>query len=64
MLVTETQEIDKGLLSSLLSDETFWPSEPRTIEETGLSESLIESTRFTPPRTLNEPTAWWFSCLT
>ncbi|HAY82303.1 MAG TPA: AAA family ATPase [Planctomycetaceae bacterium] len=43
MLMTDTQEIDGGLLSSLLSDEAFWPSEPRTIAETGLTECVIES---------------------
>lgn len=43
MLTTDTQEIEEGLLASLLSDESFWPAEPRSLEETGLSESLIES---------------------
>jgi len=42
MQVTETQEIDHGLLASILSDEDFRPSEPRSIDETGLSESFIE----------------------
>jgi len=42
-ITTETQELDSSLLSSLLSDEVFWPAEPRSIEETGLSETFIES---------------------
>src|SRR5256885_13516022 len=28
------------------------------------SSALSCETRFTPPRTLNAPTGWWFSCLT
>ncbi len=32
-----------GLLAALLSEEGFWPSPPRSIEETGLSEAIIES---------------------
>lgn len=43
MTTTLTQEIDQGLLSTLLSDDAFWPSDPRSVEETGLSESMIES---------------------
>lgn len=43
MGVTETQELEEGLLATLLSDEAFWPSLPRSQEETGLSESYVES---------------------
>lgn len=43
MTVIDTQEIDHGLLTSLLADETFWPAEPKTLAETGLEESLVES---------------------
>ena len=32
-----------GLLASLMSDEIFRPAEPRTLEETGLASSLVES---------------------
>lgn len=42
-LVHETQSIDASLLGTLLTDDTFWPTEPQTLEETGLSESFIES---------------------
>lgn len=40
-LIHETQSID-GVLGSLLTDDTFWPTEPQSIEETGLSESFVE----------------------
>jgi len=43
MSATITQEISKELLSTLLSDDTFWPAEPRSMKETGLSEGFIES---------------------
>ncbi len=39
---TATNEVREGLLSELLSDEGFRPEVPRSIEETGLNESLIE----------------------
>ncbi len=38
-----TEKPREGLLAALLSDEGFRPAAPRTIEETGLSPSLIES---------------------
>jgi len=41
--VTETLEIEGDLLATLLADESFWPAEPNTLEETGLPISLIES---------------------
>src|SRR5688572_6458630 len=43
MRVTDTQEIEDGLLATLLANESFWPATPRSIEETGLTESFIES---------------------
>ena len=41
-LATDTQTIESGFLQGLLSDDTFWPIEPRSISETGLSETFIE----------------------
>ena len=43
MRVTDTQEIEDGLLATLLANESFWPATPRSIEETGLTDSFIES---------------------
>lgn len=43
MSATITQEISKDLLSTLLSDDTFWPAEPNSVQETGLSEAFVES---------------------
>ncbi len=43
MPVSQTQDIELDLLSTLLSDEAFCPTEPRSIEETGLSTPFIES---------------------
>ncbi len=43
MSVTETLDIQDGLLATLLTEDSFWPSEPHTIEDTGLSSTLIES---------------------
>ena len=40
---TDTQGIGGGLLASILADESFRPTAPRTLEETGLTLSLIES---------------------
>src|SRR5262245_59441887 len=42
MTVHETTEIDPGLLSLMLSEESFWPAEPNSLAETGLSESYVE----------------------
>jgi predicted ATPase with chaperone activity len=39
----ETHQIDPELVSSLLTDESFRPAEPTTLEDTGLSETLVES---------------------
>ena len=41
--VTDTTEINEELLSVLLSDDIFCPTEPQTIEETGLSETFIDA---------------------
>jgi predicted ATPase with chaperone activity len=42
-LVQETQTFEPGLFNGLLSDDTFWPIQPRSVQETGLSEAFIES---------------------
>lgn len=39
---TNTCVIDEGLRSALLSDDNFWPAQPKTIRETGLSTSFVE----------------------
>ena len=36
-------EIDPSLLRALLTDEVFRPAEPKTLEQTGLSEALVQS---------------------
>ena len=41
-LANETQSFEPSLLGSLLSDDTFWPSEARDVQETGLSETFVE----------------------
>jgi predicted ATPase with chaperone activity len=47
MSVTETQSSPTGtLLQSILSDDSFRPAEPKSIEETGLTASLIENLLF------------------
>lgn len=40
--VQETLAIENGYLNGLLSEDTFWPMQPRNIAETGLSETFIE----------------------
>ncbi|KAA5547183.1 AAA family ATPase [Roseiconus nitratireducens] len=40
--IHETQAVDTGLLSSLLTDDTFWPAETQDLAETGLSDSFVE----------------------
>ena len=42
MSVTQTQQLDVGQLGTLLSDDTFWPSEPESLKEAGLSEPYVE----------------------
>jgi len=43
MSITQTQEVEPSLLSTLLSEDAFWPTEPQSLEETGLSAAFIES---------------------
>ncbi|TWU51886.1 ATP-binding protein [Rubripirellula reticaptiva] len=42
-LTSETQSFEPSLLGGLLSNDTFWPSQPQNTSETGLSESFIEA---------------------
>ncbi len=42
-MTSDTLEMNDSMLSTLLSDDSFWPSPPRSIQETGLSESFLES---------------------
>ncbi len=42
MTVTFHESHD-SILATLASGETFWPSEPRTLEETGLSQPFVEA---------------------
>ena len=39
----DTHTVDGSLLGSLLTDDTFWPTEPRDLHETGLTESFVDS---------------------
>ena len=39
----DTHSFEPSLLGSLLSDDNFWPTEPQSLEETGLSESFVET---------------------
>jgi predicted ATPase with chaperone activity len=43
MTTTDTTSLHDNLLATILSDESYHPSEPRSIEETELPTSLIES---------------------
>ncbi len=42
-MATATHETRDDILAVVLSDESFYPAAPRTLEETGLSVSLIET---------------------
>ena len=42
LLANETHSFEPSLLGGLLSDDTFWPSQPQNVNETGLSESFVE----------------------
>lgn len=42
-LTSETQSFEPSLLGGLLSNDTFWPSQPQNAGETGLSDSFIEA---------------------
>ncbi len=41
-MLTNTLDINEGLLASLLSDENFVPTRPASLEETGLGEEFVE----------------------
>lgn len=43
MITNDTTQIEPSLLSTLLSEENFWPTPPRSLDETGLTESYVES---------------------
>ncbi len=43
MPITDSKESPELWLQTFLSDERFCPTEPRTLEQTGLSPSLVES---------------------
>ena len=43
MTTSNTLDISDGLLATLLTDDAFWPAEPSTLEETGLTTTIIES---------------------
>lgn len=43
MTTSLTHDTRESLLATLLADETFRPSEPRTLEEAGLPAALVES---------------------
>ncbi|MEM9827218.1 MAG: AAA family ATPase [Planctomycetota bacterium] len=40
--ISDTHTFESGVLGSLLSDDSFWPTEPQDLRETGISESMIE----------------------
>ena len=40
---TAVQDVSQNVLAALLSDDSFWPAAPRSLEETGVPISLIES---------------------
>ena len=41
-LLNETHAFEPSMLGGLLSDDTFWPTPPQSITETGLGESFTE----------------------
>ena len=43
MSTGETQHLDSPVLATVLAEENFWPAEPRSLEETGLTEPFVES---------------------
>jgi predicted ATPase with chaperone activity len=43
MLTHDTSDPGEGVLAAVLADEAFWPTAPRTLNDTGLPDSLIES---------------------
>lgn len=42
-ITSQTQSFEPSLLGGLLSDDTFWPTQPQDLSELGLSESFIEA---------------------
>ncbi|MEM9366885.1 MAG: AAA family ATPase [Planctomycetota bacterium] len=42
-LMTDTDSFAMNTLGGLLTDDTFWPVEPRSMEETGLSHTFVEA---------------------
>lgn len=42
-LANDTQTFEPSMLGGLLSDDTFWPSQPKDVTETGLSETFVEN---------------------
>jgi len=46
MLITETQEVQGTWLQAFLSNERFWPAEPKSLSETGVPLAIIESLVF------------------
>jgi len=40
---TDTQAADQTWLRAFISDDRYWPAEPKSFEETGLTGSMIES---------------------
>ncbi len=42
-LMTDTHSFESSALGGLLTDDTFWPAEPRTLNELGLSVTFIEA---------------------
>ncbi len=42
-IATDTHTFESGLFGGLFSDDTYWPTQPRDLGETGLSESFVES---------------------
>ncbi len=42
-LANDTDSVEFSLLGGLLSGDQYWPVQPRTIEETGLSQQFIEN---------------------
>ncbi|MEM6363178.1 MAG: AAA family ATPase [Planctomycetota bacterium] len=42
-LLTDTHNFESAALGGLLTDDTFWPVEPQSLQELGLSTTFIES---------------------
>jgi len=43
VFATETHTIEAGMFGGLFSDDNYWPTQPRDVNETGLSDVFIES---------------------